>query len=148
MTVPDLGVERLMFFIDQRRDALRMSRTEAAERGLPSPKALNDAAFRGSRLRVRTLRRIDDVLGWEAGSAAATLVGAAPISAAAPVAATRRATSTGGDEVLARTIATIESDLTRAKAAATELTARIAHAEQTYALLMAELEPAPAGDED
>lgn len=75
MTVPADGVSRLMNFIEARMAQLKISKGEAAGRGLPAPNALSKVHGRDI---LRILQRIDNGLGWQAGSAAAVLLGGYP----------------------------------------------------------------------
>jgi hypothetical protein len=82
MTAPAAGVPRLMYFVDARLAQLGLSKRAAARRGCPAPSTLPRALTTAGQNTptVRTLLRIDRALGWQPGSAAAVMLGGAPLS--------------------------------------------------------------------
>lgn len=80
MEAPDTGVERLHYFVSERRRTLGISRNQMFARGGPSPSTMNKALTGDRGLSRSTLDRIDRALGWAPGSAAEILTGGTPTS--------------------------------------------------------------------
>lgn len=85
MAVPKDGPERLIHFVNQRLADLGLTQEELAARGGPDRSTLGKLRSRPEQktLTVAKLLSYDDTLGWERGSAAATLLGGTPQEAAA-----------------------------------------------------------------
>lgn len=76
--VPTDGLNRLLFYIDDRLARLRWSREDLFKEGGPSPATLRGAARTGRELSARSLARLDSTLDWEVGSASLVLAGGKP----------------------------------------------------------------------
>lgn len=103
-TFPVDGVQRLLFFVEDRLAQLRWTREDLAAAGGPHPSTLYKAAERDGGLALKTLARLDVALGWQEGSAQRVLAGDSPavrvsqqitVCAAAINAARRDAECTG-----------------------------------------------------
>jgi hypothetical protein len=77
---PEQGIERLYYYVGERRRVLGLSRAEMFARGGPSPSTLNKAVGGSRGLSRSTLERLDRALGWVTGSAAAVMQGGTPTS--------------------------------------------------------------------
>lgn len=80
MEAPEQGIERLHYFVTERRRALGISRGQMFARGGPSPSTMNKALSGTRGLSRSTFERIDRALGWAPGSAEAALNGGTPTS--------------------------------------------------------------------
>lgn len=80
MEAPERGIERLHYFVTERRRALGISRTQMFARGGPSPSTMNKALTGTRGLSRSTLDRIDRALGWAPRSAEAVMDGGTPTS--------------------------------------------------------------------
>jgi len=76
--VPTDGLNRLLFFLDDRLAQLRWSREDLGAAGGPVPATLRSAVRRGGGLSRRSLARLDYALGWQEGSASRVLAGGSP----------------------------------------------------------------------
>jgi hypothetical protein len=80
MEAPERGIERLHYFVTERRRALGISRAQMFARGGPSPSTMNKALTGTRGLSRSTLERIDRALGWTPGSAEAVMDSGTPTS--------------------------------------------------------------------
>ena len=76
--IPEVGIERLMFFIQHRLAQLQWTRDDLAGAGGPSPSTLYKAHRAGRELAERTLARLELALGWQPGSAQQIINGGSP----------------------------------------------------------------------
>jgi len=82
MTVPADGVDRLIYFVENRIAQLGLSKDEVARRGGPVRDTLTKIrGLEGQRRpTVDVLMRLDATMGWHAGSSAVILLGGQPLS--------------------------------------------------------------------
>ncbi|GAA2424466.1 hypothetical protein [Mycolicibacterium llatzerense] len=82
MSAPADGVDRLIYFVEQRIGQLRMSKDEVTRRGGPARDTLTKLrGLEGQRRpTVAVLARLDATMGWHPGSSAVTLLGGQPLS--------------------------------------------------------------------
>lgn len=146
MTIPADGIERLIYFVDARIAQLNLSKEEVARRGGPSRDTL--AKIRGRHDQrtpaVGTLLRLDQSLGWQPGSSAATLLGGKPLS----LTARRRKHSSRHDaarpltetEVLRRLTDQLRDEIVRLEGAREAVDIRIGKLRGIYDNIVAELD--------
>lgn len=84
--IPDRGMERLSYFIQVRLAQLQWTLADLAGHGGPAPATLYKARRQDRPLRTATARRLEDALGWAAGSAPHILAGGSPQLAVHPLA--------------------------------------------------------------
>jgi hypothetical protein len=84
--IPDRGMERLSYFIQVRLAQLQWTLADLADHGGPAPATLYKARRQDRPLRTATARRLEDALGWAAGSAPHILAGGNPQLAVKPLA--------------------------------------------------------------
>jgi len=80
MEIPTGGIERLNYYVNERRRVLNINRSQMFARGGPSRSTIYKALAGDRRLSNDSLERIDCALGWTQGSAAAVLEGNTPTS--------------------------------------------------------------------
>lgn len=82
MTVPADGVDRLIYFVENRIAQLGLSKDEVARRGGPVRDTLTKIRGLDGQRRptVDVLMRLDATMGWHAGSSAVILLGGQPLS--------------------------------------------------------------------
>lgn len=80
MQIPNRGIARLDYYVNERRFALDLTRSQMFDRGGPSPSTMLKALAGDRGLSNISLDRIDRSLGWAPGSAASVLDGGTPTS--------------------------------------------------------------------
>ncbi len=80
MQIPNRGIARLDYYVNERRFALNITRSQMFARGGPSPSTMCKALAGDRGLSSISLDRIDRSLGWTPGSAESVLDGDTPTS--------------------------------------------------------------------
>jgi hypothetical protein len=82
--IPEHGIGRLLFYLEQRLAQLRWTRDDLADHGGPSPSTVYKSLVWGRAPTARTLAKLEIAVGWAAGSSQRILVGEAPALAIHP----------------------------------------------------------------
>ena len=80
MQIPNRGIARLDYYVNERRFVLDITRSQMFARGGPSPSTMHKALAGDRGLSSISLDRIDRALGWTPGSAESVLDGGTPTS--------------------------------------------------------------------
>nr|AQS22459.1 hypothetical protein pCBMA213_2_00095 [Mycolicibacterium sp. CBMA 213] len=144
MAAPAQGLDRLIYYMDQRIAQLNLSKDEIARRGGPSRDTLAKVRGRanGRTPMVSTLLRLDQSLGWQPGSSAVVMQGGEPLTVTATARATRKANRevdpVTGREVVHRITAQLHDEIVRLEGDRDTLDLRIARLRQVHDHLVAE----------